>query len=245
MASYNSYKAAYAPSVPTGLIIPWSHNSIPNGFLVCGGQAVSRTTYADLFALIGTSYGVGNGSSTFNVPSLDGRQLLFDGTGSDGSATNTVGGTAGNSTLDLSNFVGKSGNISLSGGVNFSGSVQGHPLATNELPSHEHKMFADVVATSQSGTQTYLTANQQAAKGSGVGQSPTDFKYSILGTSTAATLGDTSSVGNGAAHNHNDNFAVDDSSLAVVNSNFNVVGNTVGSSDKLYQSTKLRALIKF
>ena len=53
MASYKSLKSANAPAIPTGLIIPWSHNSIPNGFLVCGGQPVSRTTYADLFALIG------------------------------------------------------------------------------------------------------------------------------------------------------------------------------------------------
>ena len=42
---------------------------------------MSRTTYADLFALIGEDYGNGDGSSTFNLPSLDGRQLLFDGTG--------------------------------------------------------------------------------------------------------------------------------------------------------------------
>ena len=244
MASYKSLKSAYAPSVPTGLIIPWSHNSIPNGFLVCGGQAVSRTTYADLFALIGTSYGVGNGSSTFNVPSLDGRQLLFDGTGSDGSATNTVGGTAGNATLALTNFVTLGGNVGITGNVALNGNVSGHSLATNELPSHEHKMFADVVGDSASGTQTYITTNQQATKGGGSpGQGPTDFKYSILGTSTAATIGDTSSVGNGAAHSHNHNF--DLTNNQDTSSNLALSYPTISSSDKLYQSTKLRALIKF
>ncbi len=244
MASYKSLKSANAPAIPTGLVIPWSHNSIPNGFLVCGGQAVSRTTYADLFALIGTSYGVGNGSSTFNVPSLDGRQLLFDGTGSDGSATNTVGGTAGNATLALNNFVTLGGNVGITGNVALNGNVSGHSLATNELPSHEHKMFADVVGSSASGTQTYITTNQQATKGGGAsGQGPTDFKYSILGTSTAATLGDTSSVGNGAAHSHNHNF--DLTNNQDTSSNLALSYPTIGSSDKLYQSTKLRALIKF
>lgn len=249
MASYKSLKSANAPAIPTGFIIPWSHNSIPNGFLVCGGQAVSRTTYADLFALIGTAYGAGDGSGTFNLPSLDGRQLLFDGTGdpaNTNSPTTNVGTTAGNSTLDLSNFVGKSGNITLTGGVNFNGNVQGHNLTTNELPSHQHKVFADEIGFSSSGTQSFITTNQQATKGAGnIGQGPTDFKYTIKGTNTAATIGDTSSVGNGSPHTHNHSFQVDDSSLAIVNSNFNVVGNTVGSSDKLYQSTKLRALIKF
>lgn len=250
MASYKSLKSANAPAIPTGFIIPWSHNSIPNGFLVCGGQPVSRTTYADLFALIGITYGAGDGTAnsgtTFNVPSLDGRQLLFDGTGdpaNTNSPTTNVGTTAGNATLALDNFVTLGGEVNITGTINITGGVQGHPLTTNELPSHKHKMFADVVATSQSGTQTYLTANQQAAKGSGVGQSPTDFKYSILGTSTTATLGETSSVGNGSPHTHNDNFGL--SNNRNISSNLALSYPTIGSSDKLYQSTKLRALIKF
>ena len=56
--------------VNTGLIIPWSDSSIPSGFLECNGANVSRTTYADLFAVIGTTYGAGDGSSTFGLPDL-------------------------------------------------------------------------------------------------------------------------------------------------------------------------------
>ena len=78
MASYKSLKSANAQAVPTGLLSR-GYNSIPNGFLVCSGQPVSRTT-CDLFALIGKDYWRGDGSSTFNFD-LDGRQLLFDGTG--------------------------------------------------------------------------------------------------------------------------------------------------------------------
>lgn len=64
----------YADSlkVPAGTVVWFSGNTgkVPSGYLVCNGQAVSRTTYAGLYAVIGTKYGTGNGSSTFNVPDL-------------------------------------------------------------------------------------------------------------------------------------------------------------------------------
>ena len=55
-------------SVPTGMISAF--NNVPEGWLQCNGAAVSRTTYAALFAVIGTKYGSGNGSTTFNLPNL-------------------------------------------------------------------------------------------------------------------------------------------------------------------------------
>jgi len=57
-----------APSMPAGVIFAFGGSSAPAGFLLCDGSAVSRTTYAVLFAAIGTSYGAGNGSTTFNLP---------------------------------------------------------------------------------------------------------------------------------------------------------------------------------
>jgi hypothetical protein len=58
--------------VPTGGMLIWHQNvEIPSGFLLCNGQAISRTTYANLFSVIGTNYGVGNGSTTFNVPNFN------------------------------------------------------------------------------------------------------------------------------------------------------------------------------
>lgn len=56
----------------TADIIPWAGRStgVPTSWLLCGGEAVSRTTYAALFAAIGTTYGAGDGSTTFNVPNL-------------------------------------------------------------------------------------------------------------------------------------------------------------------------------
>lgn len=56
--------------VPTGAILPYGGATAPSNFLLCNGSAVSRTTYADLFAVTSTTYGVGNGTTTFNLPDL-------------------------------------------------------------------------------------------------------------------------------------------------------------------------------
>ena len=61
---------AYATGMPIGAIIPLGGSTVPVGYLLCDGQAVSRTTYTDLFASIGTAYGSGDGATTFNVPDL-------------------------------------------------------------------------------------------------------------------------------------------------------------------------------
>lgn len=59
-----------------GTMKPWGGvGALPTGWLFCFGQAVSRTTYSALFAVIGTVFGVGDGSTTFNIPDLRGRTL--------------------------------------------------------------------------------------------------------------------------------------------------------------------------
>lgn len=55
-------------SIPTGSLVPFAGNVIPEGFLLCNGAEVSRTTYANLFSVIGTLWGSGDGSTTFNLP---------------------------------------------------------------------------------------------------------------------------------------------------------------------------------
>ncbi len=66
--------------LPTGSVIAFAANSTPNGYLICNGAAVNRTTYADLFAVIGTTYGSGDGSTTFNVPNLTDKFIQGSGT---------------------------------------------------------------------------------------------------------------------------------------------------------------------
>ena len=76
----------------TGTIVPHGSGTAPSGFLSCDGSAVSRSTYADLYAVIGTTWGSGDGSSTFNVPDL--RAAMIRGTGTHGSSTNGNNGAA-------------------------------------------------------------------------------------------------------------------------------------------------------
>ena len=97
-------------SVPTGGIILWGASTAPTGFLLCNGSAVSRTTYATLFGVIGTTFGAGDGSTTFNLPDLRGRVAV--GTGQGTGLTNRVLGAMGGE--------------------------ETHMLTTAEMPSHTH-----------------------------------------------------------------------------------------------------------
>lgn len=67
--------------LPTGTMLPYGAATAPSFFLLCDGSAISRTTFAALFAIIGTSYGAGNGTSTFNLPDARGRVIVGSGTG--------------------------------------------------------------------------------------------------------------------------------------------------------------------
>lgn len=62
-----------APQIKAGLIFVWPSDTVPEGYLECAGQTISRTTYADIFSEIGTTYGVGDGSTTFKLPDLRGE----------------------------------------------------------------------------------------------------------------------------------------------------------------------------
>jgi microcystin-dependent protein len=88
---------------PIGEVIMYAGSTAPYGYLVCNGAAVSRSTYAALFALCGTSFGQGNGTTTFNLPDLRGRfvRMVDGGAGLDPdrasrTAMNTGGATGNN-----------------------------------------------------------------------------------------------------------------------------------------------------
>lgn len=65
---------------PAGSVMIWAGTTVPTGYLLCDGSEVSRTTYSDLFSAIGTTYGVGDGSSTFNLPNFQDRVIQGCGT---------------------------------------------------------------------------------------------------------------------------------------------------------------------
>jgi len=94
-------------SVPAGAVVPYAGTAAPAGWLFSYGQAISRTTYATLFAALSTTYGVGDGSTTFNLPDIRGRAAFGKddmggagasrllNTGIDGTVQNPVGTTLG------------------------------------------------------------------------------------------------------------------------------------------------------
>jgi microcystin-dependent protein len=84
---------AAAAEVPTGGMIPYGGTAAPSGWLLCDGSAVSRTTYADLFAALSTRFGAGNGTTTFNVPDMRGKFALGVATSGTGSTLGGSGGT--------------------------------------------------------------------------------------------------------------------------------------------------------
>lgn len=82
-------------SNPAGIIMPFAGTVAPQGCLFCDGSAVSRTTYATLFAVIGTTYGAGDGETTFNIPDLTGRVVIGV------SNSHALGTTGGSETVTL------------------------------------------------------------------------------------------------------------------------------------------------
>jgi microcystin-dependent protein len=101
--------------------------------LLCAGQAVSRTTYAALFAVVGTTYGAGDGSTTFNLPDLRGRFPL---------GKDDMGGSSANRVTAT-----QADNLGQGTGA------ETHTLITGEIPSHSHDLAANSGATSStSGT---------------------------------------------------------------------------------------------
>lgn len=78
----------------TGSVEIFTGSSIPSGYLLCDGRAVSRTTYADLFKVIGTTYGAGDGSTTFNLPDFTGRLAV----GKNSGTFNSLGKKGGEET---------------------------------------------------------------------------------------------------------------------------------------------------
>lgn len=132
---------------PTGSVIDFAGSSNPTGWLLCFGQAVSRTTYSDLFALISTTYGVGDGSTTFNLPDLRGRAVA---------GIDNMGGVAANRIT-----AGGSGITGTTLGA--AGGVQTHPLITAELASHTHTM-GNHTHTGTTGTESANHTHQQTAE---------------------------------------------------------------------------------
>jgi microcystin-dependent protein len=130
--------------MPIGAMIEWSTDTAPAHWVLCYGQAINRTTYADLFAVVSTTYGVGDGSTTFNVPDLRGRTPI---------GTDDMGGSAASRITSAST---NGANAVTLGGV---GGAETHTLSAAETPV----LTARSLASSGGGTTAIGIARSTTA----------------------------------------------------------------------------------
>lgn len=90
--------------LPVGTVLPYGGSSAPKGYLLCNGAKISRTTYADLFAVIGTTYGTGDGSTTFTLPNYSSARMVTSATIGVKGTGKTLGITNGTSTGGLNGY---------------------------------------------------------------------------------------------------------------------------------------------
>lgn len=110
-------------TMPVGSVLDYAGSTAPSGYLLCYGQAISRNTYSDLFGVVGTTYGSGDGSTTFNVPDLRGRV----GVGKD-----DMGGSAADRVAADDAHTVDGASLGATGGVSE------HQLTVAETAAHDH-----------------------------------------------------------------------------------------------------------
>lgn len=173
-----------APSaLPLGSILPYTGSTAPtSNFVLCYGQAISRTTYASLFTLVSTTYGAGDGSTTFNVPDLRGRVIAgYDSMG--GSSANRLTNQSGGIQGDT---------------IGATGGSETHTLTEAQLASHTHTASV----TDPGHTHTYVKPTYALAS---TNNATTVSESSTTDNTGSATTGITvsnSTTGSDTAHNN-------------------------------------------
>jgi microcystin-dependent protein len=152
-------------ALPTGTINAYGGSSAPDGWLLCDGTAISREAYSTLFGVIGTSYGTGDGSTTFNLPDLRGRVPVGLGTNAD---VSTLGGSEGGAEANRSPRHNSTNSLTL-------------PDHTHSLtdPGHNHDWSGQIGASSGTNKRTWNPGS--------------DFTSSVTTQTTGITVGNPSS----------------------------------------------------
>jgi microcystin-dependent protein len=191
VALYNSSDAAFylqgfygnPYSVPIGGVLPYTGTTAPNSnFVLPYGQAISRTTYSSLFSLLSTTFGSGDGSTTFNVPDLRGRVVA----GADG-----MGGVSANRLTDA---------VAGMDALGDAGGAQSHTLSTSEMPAHSHGVTDPGHNHGFSNNPFYGGTSTATPAGGGSTASPSGAQtVSITSNTTGISI---QNNGGGGAHNN-------------------------------------------
>jgi microcystin-dependent protein len=167
-----SAKLASGLAFVSGMLMPYAGSSAPTGWLLCYGQSLSRTTYADLFAAIGTTYGSADGDS-FNAPDLRGRTIA---------GQDDMGGSSANRLTDA-----------ITGGLNGdtlgdTGGTESHTLtsAQSGLVGHTHGVSASLEATTGAGSaETGVDPGDGAFQGNNAADNTSMINVSISAVASA------------------------------------------------------------
>jgi len=175
--------------VPVGAVNMWVTGTAPSGWLLCQGQAVSRTTYSGLFSVLGTTYGAGDSSTTFNLPDLRGRVPMGAGTG--------------RNVADSADLTARTLGAKIS-------DAETHTLTSTEIPAHSHPNT--VSGTFASSTHSHVVNNDGTFPyhlGNGLyyteGSTIADVGYiTTQGPSATASvsISNANNTGGGGAHNN-------------------------------------------
>lgn len=205
MATYSKIKGDTALYLPVGTIMPWSKANVPAGFLYCDGSSVSRTLYADLFAVISTTFGSVD-SNNFNLPDFQDRSAI-------GASNNRAFASKNSAALadQTPNITFASASVSV---------TSNHNIATAnqdvDIPAHTHFTVADNDLNSVNATGgnaalpgNVVTSTTRVARSAGNSQGNTDFKYRLEKTNGTADAGLSSVTGSGSgSHSHSVNGSV-------------------------------------
>jgi microcystin-dependent protein len=190
-----------------GTIKPWGKTTAPSGYLLCDGTAVSRTTYAELFVVLSTTYGVGDGSTTFNVPQLQGKTPQ----GYDGNTYNLAGtGGANTVTVAVTNNQAATNTVTNNQAVTVTGSISNTSLTEAQLGSHDHSFglalstdtsapYQTIIAGGRNQSGNLGTPNTSNA-GSGTGHT---HAHTLAGTLTGTVAATTALTGTVTAAGNN------------------------------------------
>lgn len=181
--SYNDLSNTPA-GIPSGSLFAYGGSSAPAGYVMANGQAISRTTFATLFGVYSTTYGVGDGSTTFNVPDLRGRSIY---------GADNMGGASASNRLQISTNLTTTSGSTAATVASASGLAAGQVITATSIG-------ASTTIAAISGTSVTLSANATATGTNAA-------RFSALGDAQAlgqagGAISHTMSTNELASHNH-------------------------------------------